>query len=237
MARQKKSTGKKYVSYLRVSTQEQGKSGLGLDAQREAIKNKVEQTGGEIVAEFAEVASGKNNKRPKLAKAIALCAECGYTLIVAKLDRLGRNASYLFEIRDNIKDLVIVDMPDMDTIKFGVFATFAQYERERISARTKEGLEARERTTGQRNGQKPGCNMDNAHIAAAAARKENAMENQSNIMARNIVEMELEKGTSYRKIAEIINRIGLKTPTGKLFSVASVQKVIEMYGLKKRDAK
>lgn len=226
-----KKNSKKYVIYLRVSTKEQGISGLGIEAQKEAILKVIKQS--DIIAEFIEVASGKSNFRPKLIEAIELCSKENYGLVVAKLDRLGRNASYLFEIRDKIKDLVIIDNPDIDTIKFGMYATFAQYEREAISQRTKAALKARYDKTGLKNGQKKGYDMLKARIVASKVKKEKAMLSNNNQVAKNIIEIELKKGSSYRQIAEYLNKIGIRTPKDKDFKVSSIQKIIKLYGLKK----
>ena len=228
-----KKIGKKFVAYIRVSTKEQGISGLGLGEQRQAINEAVIKLGGTIESYYSDVASGKDNKRPELLRAIEDCKENGHTLIVAKLDRLGRNAAYLFSIRDNVKSLYIVDKPDIDTMQFGIYATMAQWECETISQRTKAALRERERKTGKRNGQKKGYKMDAARKAAVQSRRDKAMLSNNNQVAKNVIEMELEKGMSYRKIAEYLNKIGLRTPKDKSFSVASVQKIMKMYGLKK----
>jgi DNA invertase Pin-like site-specific DNA recombinase len=231
-----KKTNQKFVSYVRVSTQEQGKSGLGIDAQKQAIAEHVKSVGGELVNEFIEVASGKNDKRRELKRAIETAAKLDAALIVAKLDRLGRNASYLFQIRDNVKKLVILDCPDLDVVKFGIFATFAQYERERISQRTKDALSARFERTGKKNGNKKGCNMQAAQAVAANQKRNNAMIENKNIVAKNIIKLELAKGTSYRNIAKYLNEIGLTTMQEKEYSVSQIQKLIKMFDLKKDQA-
>ena len=227
-----KKTTKKYVAYYRVSTQEQGISGLGIDAQKETVSSYIDSVGGQLVSEYVEVASGKNDKRIQLAQAIEKASIENATLIVAKLDRLGRNASYLFQIRDNVKSLVICDCPDIDTVKFGIFATFAQYERERISTRTKEALNARFQKTGKKNGNKKGCDMSKAQEVAAQLKRNNAMIEEKNLVASNIIKLELAKGQSLQKIADYLNQIGLKTVTGKAYTKSQVQALIKMFGLK-----
>jgi len=133
----------KYVTYLRVSTERQGKSGLGLEAQRDAIERFVRERGGVMVApEFVEIESGKRNDRPELDKARKRCRLTGATLVVAKLDRLSRNAAFLMTLRDRQVDFVAADLPEANTMTVGVMATVAQHEREAISRRTKEALKA-----------------------------------------------------------------------------------------------
>ena len=124
----------KYVAYYRVSTKAQGDSGLGLEGQRSAVFNFVKGT---IVAEFTEVESGKNNQRAQLSAAIDRAKKENAVLVIAKLDRLSRNASFIFTLRDSGVNFQCVDMPDANTLTIGIFATLAQHERELISSRTK----------------------------------------------------------------------------------------------------
>jgi DNA invertase Pin-like site-specific DNA recombinase len=133
----------RFVAYLRVSTDRQGKSGLGLEAQREAVQRFVQTRGGVISApEYVEVESGKRNDRPKLAQALKRCRITGATLVVAKLDRLSRNAAFLLTLRDSGVDFIAADLPEANTMTVGVMAVVAQHEREAISARTKAALAA-----------------------------------------------------------------------------------------------
>src|SRR5690348_16777797 len=136
-------TATKFVSYLRVSTARQGKSGLGLEAQREAVRQFVTSRAGHIIApEFVEVESGKRNDRPELVKALKRCRLTGAKLIVAKLDRLSRNAAFLMTLRDSGADFVAADLPEANTMTVGIMAVVAQHERETISHRTKAALAA-----------------------------------------------------------------------------------------------
>jgi DNA invertase Pin-like site-specific DNA recombinase len=133
----------KYVAYLRVSTVRQGRSGLGLEAQQKAVREFVAGRAGVIIApEFVEVESGKKDKRPELQRALKRCRVTGATLVVAKIDRLSRNAAFLMTLRDSGVDFVAADLPDANTMTVGIMATVAQYEREAISARTKAALAA-----------------------------------------------------------------------------------------------
>src|SRR5262245_20125558 len=117
----------KFVAYHRVSTERQGRSGLGLEAQREMVQRFVAGRGGVIVApEYVEVESGKRNDRPKLAQALKRCRLTGATLVVAKLDRLSRNAAFLLTLRDSGVDFIAADLPEANTMAVGVMAVVAQ---------------------------------------------------------------------------------------------------------------
>ncbi len=132
---------KSYDASLRVSTQKQGQSGLGLEAQRAAVE--AFTLTAHLVGEFIEVKSGKQNQRPQFGAAMALAKAKGATLLIAKLDRLSRNAGFIFQLRDAGVDFVYCDMPDANTLAVGPFAVLAQHERELISQRTKAALAAK----------------------------------------------------------------------------------------------
>lgn len=132
----------KFVSYLRVSTKKQGASGLGLEAQRESVTNYLNGGSWQLIAEKVEVESGRKASRPKLAEAIALCRNTGATLVVAKLDRLARNAHFLLGLRDAGVDFVAADMPDANRMTVGILAVVAEAEKDMISVRTKAALGA-----------------------------------------------------------------------------------------------
>src|SRR5690348_8390870 len=130
----------KIISYLRVSTAKQGRSGLGLEAQRESIERYARQRATTVLETFTEIESGKVNARPELDKAIHLAKLTGATLVIAKLDRLSRNAAFLLSLRDSGVRFVAADMPDANELTVGVMALVAQQEREAISLRTREAL-------------------------------------------------------------------------------------------------
>ncbi|MXP66153.1 recombinase family protein [Roseomonas sp. M0104] len=132
----------KLVSYLRVSTSKQGRSGLGLEAQREAVERHAASVGGRIVAEYVEVESGKRANRPQLEAALAACRLHRATLLIAKLDRLSRNAAFLLNLRDAGVKFQAADMPDANEMVVGIMAVVAQNEARMISERTKAALTA-----------------------------------------------------------------------------------------------
>jgi DNA invertase Pin-like site-specific DNA recombinase len=127
-----------YIAYYRVSTDKQGRSGLGLEAQQEAVAPYRDQ----ITHSFTEIESGSDNHRPQLAAAIAMCKSTGATLLIAKIDRLSRDAGFLLTLRSSGLAIMAADMPHVGTLEFGIRAVFAQHEREEISRRTKAALAA-----------------------------------------------------------------------------------------------
>lgn len=133
---------RKAVAYYRVSTASQGRSGLGLDAQRAAVSEAAAARGMALVAEFTEVESGGRNDRPKLAQALHHAKVTGAVLVIAKLDRLSRNAAFLLTLRDSGVRFIAADIPDANDVTIGVLAVIAQAEREAISQRTKDALRA-----------------------------------------------------------------------------------------------
>src|SRR4051812_15165134 len=132
----------KWVSYLRVSTDRQGKSGLGIEAQRQAVADFLNGGRWTVLGEFVEIESGKNESRPKLAEAIALCRAMGAKLLIAKLDRLSRDAHFLLGLEKAGIEFVAADMPNANRLTVGIMAMVAEEERRMISARTKAALAA-----------------------------------------------------------------------------------------------
>jgi len=131
----------KYIVYLRVSTDKQGVFGLGMDAQREAVRRYV-QNHGHILAEYVEVESGKKSDRPQLTAALAECRKNRATLVIAKLDRLARNVHSISGLMNSDVEFVAVDMPTANRLTIHILAAVAEHEREMISERTKAALAA-----------------------------------------------------------------------------------------------
>ncbi|GAB3282858.1 recombinase family protein [Larkinella harenae] len=133
------------LAYYRVSTDRQGKSGLGLEAQQEAVRLFAEREGFQITAHFTEIESGKKNNRPQLMVALAKCRKEKATLIIAKLDRLGRNVAFISNLMESRVDFKAVDNPYANKLMVHLLAAFAEHEREQISIRTKDALQAAKR--------------------------------------------------------------------------------------------
>ena len=129
-----------YCTYLRVSTQKQGRSGLGLDAQRKMCADFINARGGMGIEEFIDVESGTHRNRKGLQNAIAYCKQHSCPLVIAKLDRLARDVEFCFKVVNTGIEIHFCDMPQMNTLLLGVFAAVAQYERELTSDRTKKAL-------------------------------------------------------------------------------------------------
>src|SRR5215469_5908263 len=132
----------KHVAYYRVSTARQGRSGLGLEAQRQAVSDYLNGGAWDLVAEFTEIESGKRNDRPELSRALELCRRQKATLVIAKLDRLARNVAFIANLMESRVDFVAVDMPQANRLTVHILAAVAEHEREMIVARTKAALAA-----------------------------------------------------------------------------------------------
>ena len=216
----------KFVAYYRVSTNRQGKSGLGLAAQNETVANYCMDRG-KIIAEFTEIESGKNNDRVKLKRAIELAKQQQATLLIAKLDRLSRNAAFIMTLKDSGVSFVACDMPNANTLTIGIFASMAQWERERISQRIKEALRQ-----AKKKGKKLGNPQNLTRMAAikgGQSRKTKAINEPKNKEAYRLIKVLKEQGNSYRIIAERLNSEGLRTVRGKLFHITTVARIYKMY--------
>lgn len=130
------------IAYYRVSTDQQGKSGLGLEAQQEAVRQFAEREGYQVTAHYTEVESGNKTKRPQLLAALDQCRKKRATLIIAKLDRLGRNVAFIANLMESRVQFKAVDNPHADELMIHLLAAFAQHERKQISTRTKDALQA-----------------------------------------------------------------------------------------------
>jgi DNA invertase Pin-like site-specific DNA recombinase len=221
----------KFVAYLRVSTDRQGKSGLGLEAQRTAVHQFVAQRGGEMIApEYREIESGKVNNRPELEKAMRRCRLTGATLLVAKLDRLSRNAAFLMTLKDSGVPFVAADMPDANTLTIGVMASLAQHERETISKRTKVALEAAKARGTKLGGLRHGApDITRHHAAGNAARAAKARARAE--LLRDEIEPLRRDGLSLNAIATKLNADGSLTPSGKTgsWTPTAVSRVIARF--------
>lgn len=211
-----------YISYYRVSTQRQGKSGLGLGAQKSAVQKFV-GTQNKLIAEYEDIESGKNDTRPNLLKAIQQCKEVGATLLIAKLDRLSRNVSFIYTLKDSKIDFRCCDMPDANSVTIGIMAVLAQDERERISQRTKVAL-AELKSKGVKLGT-PENLTDKAREKSIEVRKQLARNNENNRKASVLIKSMRNEGKSYSSIARVLNENGFKTRREKLFTQMQVKRL------------
>lgn len=214
----------KYVAYYRVSTERQGRTGLGLEAQRQAVEAFI---GGEPAHEFTEVESGKHNDRPELARAMDLAELIGATLIVAKLDRLSRDAEFLLKMQRAGVPILFADMPQADKLVIGVMAMLAEWEREQISKRTKAALKvAKER--GRNVGGDRG-NLSEVRAtgtANSAKRRTETARARARKVAPHIAEAKAAGHVSTRAIASYLNAKGIRTVRGSEWRAGSVARVM-----------
>src|SRR5579862_5584011 len=212
----------KFAAYYRVSTTKQGVNGLGMDAQRDAVRTYLNGGSWKLIAEFAEVESGKRNNREELAKAIALCRKEKATLLIAKLDRLARNAAFLLNLRDSGVDFIAADMPHADKFTVGIMALVAEKERDMISQRTKDGLAA-----AKRRGTKLGNPRPAAAVKLAVMINVERADAYANGLAPIIEEIRNAHVASLRGIAQCLNARGFKTPNGRAFAAQSVKNLLD----------
>lgn len=215
----------KYVAYYRVSTQKQGKSGLGLEAQKASVAAFIGS--GELVAEFEEVESGKNNERPALAAALATCRLHRAVLVIAKLDRLARDAHFLLGLEKAGVEFVAADMPSANRLTVGIMAMVAEEERRAISARTKAALAA-----AKARGVKLGGIRDNSatigekgRAGSAAVRAEKAASRAADVLPI-IRALQAEGAASLRQIADGLNARNIPTARGGQWQAVQVQRVL-----------
>lgn len=223
-------TETKYIAYLRVSTQKQGYSGLGLEAQREIISKYLQ--GKSPIAEFTEVESGRHNDRPKLKEALVQCRKDGATLIVAKLDRLARNVSFLTSLLDSGQEITFCDFPNCNKMVISILGAIAQYEAELTATRTKQALQAK-KARGAKLGN-PEHLMDKHAQAIANSNKTNREKAQSNPNNRRAVAFlkELVKqDKTLQQMADTLNSESFVTSQGCQFSSSTVFKLIKRYNL------
>lgn len=220
----------KFVSYLRVSTKRQGRSGLGIEAQREAVASFLGGGRSRLVTEFVEHESGRRRDRPELARALAACRAHRATLVVAKLDRLSRDAAFLLTLRNSGVRFVAADMPEANELTVGVLALVAEYEARAISERTKAALAAAKRR-GVRLGM-PNL-TDRARRqgakASAVARAASAYQ-RARDLAPVIEHLRDEGATSLRDLATALTNHGIETPRGGAWSPTAVARILNRIG-------
>src|SRR4028119_557620 len=222
----------RFIAYYRVSTDKQGRSGLGLDAQREAVHRHLNGGDWSLVAEVVEVESGKRNDRPKLAEALRLCRIHKATLIIAKLDRLARNVAFISNLMESGVEFTAVDFPQANRLTVHILAAVAEHEREMISRRTKDALASKRafyaRLTDQEKAElrlrgkatQLGGNRGKVHLAAKKGALASAVIRSTKAKRRAadvapIVHELQAAGASLRKVAATLNDRPLPRSEGR----------------------
>ena len=226
-------TDERFVAYLRVSTQKQGYSGLGLEAQRDIIKNYLREK--KPIFEYIEVESGRKTDkgRPKLKEALTQCRTYGAKLIVAKLDRLARNVSFLSALLDSDVEIVFCDFPQANKMVLNILASISQYEAELISTRTRQALAAKKAR---------GCKLGNPeHLLdkhQAAIEKSNqtnrrkAADNPNNKRAVAMLKVLAAQGMTLTEMTDKLNNEGFVTSKGYQFRPSQVFVLLKRYNIK-----
>lgn len=211
----------KFVAYYRVSTDKQGLEGNGIEAQKQAVGRYLKSLDCELVGAFEEVESGANNARPQLTAAIELAKRHKAVLVIAKLDRLSRNAAFLLQLQDSGVDFVACDMPNADKLSIGIIALLAQRERQLISERTKAGLAVAKQR---------GAKLGNPNPAQSLVRARQAVQaRKTAFSAAALKEIREIQGTgvaTLSKIADCMNKRGEKTARGGKWTATAVRRVL-----------
>jgi DNA invertase Pin-like site-specific DNA recombinase len=215
----------KFIAYFRVSTDKQGKSGLGLEAQRKAVLDYLNGGRWELVQEFVEVESGKHNERPQLEAALAACKKLRARLVIAKLDRLSRNLAFIAALMESGVEFTAVDNPHANKLTIHILAAVAQHEREMISERTKAALAAAKAR---------GTRLGNPQLAKAAKRGTAAVKANARQFAGNVLpiieEIERAGATSHNAIAAKLNERNVRTARGGKWTHVQVGAVLRPFG-------
>jgi DNA invertase Pin-like site-specific DNA recombinase len=215
----------RYVAYFRVSTQKQGRSGLGLDAQKQAVKTFLQQFGGELVAEYMEVESGKRIDRPEFTKAADYAELANATLLVAKLDRLSRDLHFVTSLQKRGIRFKLCDLPEIDNLTIHILAAMAEHEARMISVRTKQAMtEAKRRGVVMGNPQL--SLLRNRDVSNANQRRVSEQQLWQSKIVKVIQHLvEMEQLDTCQSIADALNTRGLTSQRGKAFTVATVSKL------------
>lgn len=229
----------KYVAYYRVSTAKQGVSGLGLEAQQEAVRSYLNGGSWELIGEFTEVESGKHSDRKVLTQAMDRCRLTGATLLIAKLDRLSRNVHFLSGLMEQRVPFVACDMPDANNLTVHIMAAVAEQEAKAISARTKAAmgsikarLAAGEQHVSRRSGKviarlgnPNGLSVSNPELGAAAVRAK-AQAFAASVLP-TIREIQAQGGMSLAAIAARLDEMHVRSAAGKPWTPMGVKRVLD----------
>jgi DNA invertase Pin-like site-specific DNA recombinase len=212
----------RFVAYYRVSTAQQGRSGLGLAAQAEAVRRYLNGGNWTVAEEFTEIESGKRNDRPALAAAMQACRLIGATLVIAKLDRLSRDAHFLLGLEAAGVDFVAADMPNANRLTVRLMAVIAQEEREMIARRTKDALAAAKARGAKLGGYRGGPVVD-AKLGGAAVQE--AADAFAARVAPTIASLRAQ-GLSLAATAAVLQGKGIKTARGGVWTATAVKNVL-----------
>lgn len=214
-----------YITYFRVSTQKQGASGLGLDAQRHAVETYLAGRDKSVIGEFVEVETGKGanalEKRPQLRLALEQCRKAGAVLLIAKLDRLARNVHFVSGLMESGVDFIAADMPNANKVMIQMHAVMSEWEHDQISERTKVALAAAKArgvvlgATGPSNLQ---ANNEMRRRAARAFRER----------LRPVFAGLMAQGLTRRAMVARLNDLGIKAPRGGTWSLGQVQRLVSL---------
>lgn len=205
-----------YVSYLRVSTQRQGISGLGIEAQRTAVEQYLYQSQGTLLQEYVEIETGGGRARPILVQSISLCRRTKATLLIAKLDRLARNVAFVSSLMESGIEFVAADAPYANRLMIHILAAFAEHERTLISERTKAALAAA-KARGTRLG---------ANGTRLADQHRNAARQFAETMGPAVIQAVSRGATTLSQIAGELNLAGHATREGACWSPSTVQRLL-----------
>lgn len=231
------------VSYCRVSSQGQGESGLGLEAQREYIDRAAKQNGWNIVGEFVDVVSGKLaiEDRPEGAKALAMCKKLGAKLVVAKLDRLSRSVHHIARLLDEATDFKVATMPQADKFQLHLFAALAEQERSFIASRTKEALaalQARADSGDVQSAKKIARRteaLEKGRTDANRAKASEAIQQRVNLWQESVrdpIDLCIRKGgRTLQQVADCLNGKGITTSRGGEWTPIQVSRVMKNLAL------
>ncbi len=212
---------KKFIAYYRVSTDKQGRSGLGLEAQQQAVHFFL-QGRGELIQSFTEIESGRKNDRPELLTALDECRKSKAVLVIAKLDRLARNVYFISGLMESGVEFVAVDMPEANRLTIHILAAVAEHEREMISQRTKEALQA---------AKKRGVKLGSPTPKKGAAIRSKVLQEKADRFATNtlpiIKELQNQGITSYKALSRALNVRCIPTTNNRQWYGATVKNVLD----------
>lgn len=215
----------KFVSYLRVSTARQGQSGLGLEAQRRAVTDYLNGGSWTLAKEFVEVESGRNVKRPQLQEALRYCKMMNATLVVAKLDRLSRRASFLLDLQNSGVRFVAADNPHANEMTVGILAVVAEYEAKQISIRTRSALAVAAKTKKLGSPRPITRKAQLLGAKAASARRTELANEWHSVVAPSVARAMQEQGT-LAGAAKALTGMGIPTRRGKEWTPNAVRMVM-----------